>query len=1034
MAKELEIAAIGRPFKLGLPYDCCRERLLDGPTFWSKTALKKHSISESQESIKFDIIENGDTIRDKANIIGLAPNATLSLLADTVEITGSTKFFSDRKTSKHQSRIIIKYEYRTKLEKLKLEEVRKETVELNGESKATHVVVRIRYGCIALFVFDKSNYDKHTNDNTRSSLKTLMNKFCSVAKDLNAEHGLVLTDEQKHLADSLEIQVYSDIVPPTYPTTFAECVQLCQRFPHIGNKLAEPIRVWLYPISSLSNNFETLPWEISHSKIRKIEEMFMNLEKYVTACEDLERASHEVLPMLSNEAKRLKDFIEVYKCMMQGHLKYEVPLIRGGIIPDSNIDEAYAEWNKSPLNENHMMKWFGKKKEELKILRQQIQKMYGVQYVSSAEDFDHWNDSDTIFLVCFTILKQKTDHYLELVKAYIETKEYKRNVDIEVSQFRNDKSSDKVLLTLGRMFMNFFEHNKHSSKTKFVVTVEETDTEEPGACIRLYKEMELINKNFTPPSEPQNLAAKHITHESVTLSWGKPNDGNENITKYEINCTDGDSEDSNEMKPNVQVFSLHGLKSETTYRIQIRACSEVGVSQYAVFPGTITTKVIKVVETKPVRINPLDRLRITAESDLLLRQGPPAVYQLPWECNDGIEIIQKRIIGVDNNKGIPEKVILMVGATGTGKTTLINGIVNYICDIKWEDDIRFKPIVELGEENQAISQTRDITCYTLYHREGFNIPYTLTVIDTPGFGDDTSSDNTDKETVAKINKLFESKDSGVDHISAVGFVVPGSQPRLTESQRYIFDSVLALFGKDIENNIFILVTFVDNTSKDPQVLHSIKEAGLPYREFFSYNNSVIFDANQQGINAPNEIIWNQTEKSYKLLLQRINQIDDKSLTLSKKVLDARIKLQTYIQGIHEDIEDGMIKCRQLQEENLVLEKHKEDIENNKHFEYFVPITVRVEEPLIDEAFAMNCTKCKRTCHHPCWVRNDIKILNYTCAAVYWDGKCRVCHCNYDTHKPEEFKYIFKEEEEKRTDEDLKERYEAAEGKKCLLCN
>ena len=48
----------------------------------------------------------------------------------------------------------------------------------------------------------------------------------------------------------------------------------------------------------------------------------------------------------------------------------------------------------------------------------------------------------------------------------------------------------------------------------------------------------------------------------------------------------------------------------------------------------------------------------------------------------------------------PEKNILMIGATGSGKSTLIDGFINYILGVNFEDDFRFT-IIDLKENEIA---------------------------------------------------------------------------------------------------------------------------------------------------------------------------------------------------------------------------------------------------------------------------------------------------------------------------------------------
>lgn len=75
---------------------------------------------------------------------------------------------------------------------------------------------------------------------------------------------------------------------------------------------------------------------------------------------------------------------------------------------------------------------------------------------------------------------------------------------------------------------------------------------------------------------------------------------------------------------------------------------------------------------------------------------------------------------------------------------------------------------------------------------------------TPGFGD-TSGIKADEEITKQLDHYFH---------TSLDFVVESSRSRLTPTQQYIVDSVLALFGRDIKDNIFLLITFSDS---DPRI-------------------------------------------------------------------------------------------------------------------------------------------------------------------------------------------------------------------------
>ncbi|MEK0194028.1 GTPase [Microcoleus anatoxicus] len=425
----------------------------------------------------------------------------------------------------------------------------------------------------------------------------------------------------------------------------------------------------------------------------------------------------------------------------------------------------------------------------------------------------------------------------------------------------------------------------------------------------------------------------------------------------------------------------------------------------------------------------IERLAIRMrDKSQIIESGSPTVYKLPLkiEMEDKKNLISKYHIGKSSLPEPSEKVLMVVGATGAGKTTLINGMVNYILGVEWKDDFRFKLIVEEGGYSQAHSQTKSITAYTLHPMKGSNLTYKLTIIDTPGFGD-TEGLKRDKFIINQIREFF-SMPNGIPHLDGIGFVVQNSQSRLTPTQKYIFDSILSIFGNDVASNIFIMVTFAD--AEYPPVMAAIKEDNISHSQFFQFNNSAVFAQKHAVKNKKfTEMFWDMGFTSFEEFFTDLQKAETKSLQLTKEVLKERKQLETLIEGLLPQIKKGLSQLNQLQQEEAMLDQHKANINANKNFTFPVKVTKTRQVNKPSGSYVTNCSQCGRTCHDNCAYSDDED--KYRCSAMDNGGIenaiCTVCpgKCSWRLHRNRPYRIEDYEETETRTVDDLKKRYNIA---------
>ncbi|KAH3772285.1 uncharacterized protein LOC127846402 [Dreissena polymorpha] len=353
-------------------------------------------------------------------------------------------------------------------------------------------------------------------------------------------------------------------------------------------------------------------------------------------------------------------------------------------------------------------------------------------------------------------------------------------------------------------------------------------------------------------------------------------------------------------------------------------------------------------------------------------------------------------------------------------------MTNYILGVTWNDSFRFD-IVNLEDEekkkvgNQAVSQTEWITCYTIYPHEGSRIPYTINIIGTPGFGDTRGLDR-DLEIVEQIRELFSAKSPrGVLSIDAVCFLIKAPDARLTPVQSYIFQSIMSLFAKDIEDNICSLITFADGM--EPPVFAAIKESGLPFGERFTFNNSGLFARNTSlSQSSLSPMFWDMGLVSFRNFFNHMDSPDTKSLQLTSDVVYERSRLEATIRNLQPMLDVGLDNISELKSEINIFQENNSIITDNKDFTYVVPTTKHIKIDLPSGLHDTNCTYCIFTCHENCNIANDAEKIG--CWAMT-DGFCRICpeRCFWNQHANTPYIFDYINLDETKTYAEMKKTYE-----------
>lgn len=430
----IELPCLGRPFGLGMLYDCRSDGLIPGVTLWDAKMLKGALRARPQQTSEYEVIAE-DSIAAKSSSLGVEASLKASFLGGLVSVSGSATYMKDTKSSNYTARVSLKYNSTTRFEELSMDALG--NIGYQPDNMATHVVTGVLYGADAFFVFDEQLSNDKDYTKVHGNLKVKVGGLPGIA--IGGHGDVRVNEDDKQKAHKIHCKFYGDMILPRNPTTFDGAVEVYKDLPRLilDEKREVAKKVWLYPLSKLNGKVSRIMRYISMGLLNDVERLIEGLHQLEMQSNDICKNKVEVAAVfaIDTQISNFREMIAIYREITSEHLGHLLPKVRGGGAEESELAQLLENDKKSPMSyavnsvDHFQRGWLRKKNEEVTYLGAFMQHfqpgcLKGVFFGASADDLiPYLYGAKHKHVLCFAFnIVSSYDTHLQDMHAYVHKK------------------------------------------------------------------------------------------------------------------------------------------------------------------------------------------------------------------------------------------------------------------------------------------------------------------------------------------------------------------------------------------------------------------------------------------------------------------------------------------------------------------------------------------------------------------------------------------------------------------------------------